>query len=102
MQSYKLPKGHHTADHRSRDSAQQPPLGVYGRRSASVATSYPAVPLIISAQYRTLTFARNRLMSSIEAEPSKASVLVYNPIAYTRIHNEGEDMCSPPPQSPSR
>jgi len=28
-------------------------------------------------------------MSSIEAVPSKASVLVYNPIAYTRIHNEG-------------
>ena len=55
-----------------------------------------------SAQYRTLTSTRNRLMSSIEAVPSKASVLVYNPIAYTRIHNEGEDMCSPPPRSPSR
>ena len=55
-----------------------------------------------SAQYRTLTSARNHLMSSIEAVPSKASVLVYNPLAYTRIHNEGEDMCSPPPRSPSR
>ena len=57
---------------------------------------------LTSAQYRTLTSARNHLMSSIEAVPSKASVLVYNPIAYTRIHNEGEDMCSPPPRSPSR
>ena len=55
-----------------------------------------------SAQYRTLTSARNHLMSSIEAVPSKASVLVYNPIAYTRIHNEGEDTCSPPPRSPLR
>ena len=45
-----------------------------------------------SAQYRTLTSARNHLMSSIEAVPSKASVLVYNPVAYTRIHNEGGDM----------
>ena len=53
-----------------------------------------------SAQYRTLTSARNRLMSSIEAVPSKASVLVYNPLAYTRIHNEGR-ICSPP-RSPSR
>lgn len=55
-----------------------------------------------SAQYRTLTSTRNHLMSSIEAVPSKASVLVYNPLAYTRIHNEGEDMCSPPPRPPSR
>ena len=60
-----------------------------------MATSYPAARLIISAQYRTLTFARNHLMSSIEAAPSKASVLVYNPAAYTRIHNEGR-ICSPP------
>ena len=42
-----------------------------------------------SAQYRTLTSARNHLMSSIEATPRKASVLVYNPVAYARIHNEG-------------
>ena len=99
MQSDKLPKGHHTADHRSRDSAQQPPLGLCGRRSSSVATSYPTARLIISAQYRTLTFARNHLMSSIEAAPSKASVLVYNPLAYTRIHNEGR-ICSPPTVTP--
>lgn len=42
-----------------------------------------------SAQYRTLTSVRNHLMSSIEALLGTASVLVYNPIAYTRIHNEG-------------
>ncbi len=53
-----------------------------------------------SAQYRTLTSARNHLMSSIEAVPSKASLLVYNPIAYTHIHNEGR-ICSPP-RSPLR
>ncbi len=34
-------------------------------------------------------------MSSIEAVPSKASVLVFNPVAYTRIHNEGGDMLPP-------
>ena len=34
-------------------------------------------------------------MSSIEAVPSKATVLVFNPVAYTRIHNEGGDMVSP-------
>ena len=60
-----------------------------------MATSYPAVRLISSAQYRTLTFARTRLMSSIEAVPSKASVIVFNPVAYARIHNEGR-ICSPP------
>lgn len=49
-----------------------------------------------SAQYRTLISARNHLMSSIKAVPSKASLLVYNPIAYTYIHNEGGDMISPP------
>jgi len=48
-----------------------------------------------SAQYRTLTYARNHLMSSIEAVPSKASVLVFNPVAYARIHNEGGDMLPP-------
>lgn len=42
-----------------------------------------------SAQYRTLTSARNHLMSSIEAIPRKAEVLVYNPVAYARLHNEG-------------
>lgn len=53
-----------------------------------------------SAQYRTLTSARNHLMSSIEAVPSKASLLVYNPIAYTYIHNEGGDMISTPTVTP--
>ena len=53
-----------------------------------------------SAQYRTLTFARNHLMSSIEAVPSKASVLVFNPVAYARIHNEGGDMVSTPTVTP--
>ena len=48
-----------------------------------------------SAQYRTLTSARNHLMSSIEAVPSKASVLVYNPVVYARIHNEGGDTVPP-------
>ena len=52
-----------------------------------------------SAQYRTLTSARTHLMSSIEAVPSKASLLVYNPIAYTHIHNEGR-ICSPPTVTP--
>lgn len=53
-----------------------------------------------SAQYRTLTSARNHLMSSIEAVPSKASLLVYNPIAYAHIHNEGGDMISTPTVTP--
>nr|WP_314750632.1 hypothetical protein [uncultured Porphyromonas sp.] len=53
-----------------------------------------------SAQYRTLTSARNHLMSSIEAVPSKASVLVFNPVAYARIHNEGGDMVSTPTVTP--
>ena len=53
-----------------------------------------------SAQYRTLTYARNHLMSSIEALLGTASVLVFNPVAYTRIHNEGR-ICSPP-RSPLR
>ena len=35
-------------------------------------------------------------MSSIEALLGAASVLMYNPIAYTRIHNEGGDMVSTP------
>ena len=48
-----------------------------------------------SAQYRTLTSARNHLMSSIEALLGTTSVLVYNPVAYTRIHNEGGDMPTP-------
>ena len=48
-----------------------------------------------SAQYRTLTYARNHLMSSIEALLGTTSVLVYNPVAYTRIHNEGGDMLPP-------
>ena len=52
-----------------------------------------------SAQYRTLTSARNPLMSSIEAVPSKASVLVFNPVAYARIHNEGR-IYSPPTVTP--
>ena len=34
-------------------------------------------------------------MSSIEAVPSKASVLVYDPVVYARIHNEGGDMLPP-------
>ncbi|WP_299351272.1 hypothetical protein [uncultured Porphyromonas sp.] len=53
-----------------------------------------------SAQYRTLTSARNRLRSSIEALLGTASILMYNPLAYTRIHNEGR-ICSPP-RSPLR
>ena len=49
-----------------------------------------------SAQYRTLTSARSHLMSSIEeALLGTTSVLVYNPLAYTRIHNEGVDMLPP-------
>ena len=39
-------------------------------------------------------------MSSIEAVPSKASVLVFNPVAYARIHNEGGDMVSTPTVTP--
>ena len=53
-----------------------------------------------SAQYRTLTSARNHLMSSIEATPRKASVLVYNPVAYARIHNEGGDLDVSPTLTP--
>ena len=49
-----------------------------------------------SAQYRTLTSARNHLMSSIKAVPSKASVLVYNPIAYTRTQRGRGYVFSPP------
>ena len=49
-----------------------------------------------SAQYRTLTYARNHLMSSIEALLGTASVLVFNPVAYARIHNEGGDIVSTP------
>nr|DAM76422.1 MAG TPA: tail morphogenesis protein [Caudoviricetes sp.] len=53
-----------------------------------------------SAQYRTLTSARNHLMSSIEAVPSRASVLVYNPVPYARIHNEGGMLISNPTVTP--
>ncbi len=42
-----------------------------------------------SAQYRTLTSSRNHLMNSIEAVPGKGSVLVYNPVPYASIHNDG-------------
>ena len=34
-------------------------------------------------------------MSSIEALLGTTSVLVFNPVAYTRIHNEGGDMLPP-------
>lgn len=53
-----------------------------------------------SAQYRTLTSARNHLMSSIEATPRKAAVLVYNPVAYARIHNEGGEFDTYPTLTP--
>ena len=53
-----------------------------------------------SSRYRTLTSSRNHLMNSIEAIPAKGSVLVYNPVLYSGIHNEGGGMLSFPNVTP--
>lgn len=53
-----------------------------------------------SSRYRTLTSSRNHLMNSIEAIPAKGSVLVYNPVPYSVIHNEGGSMLSFPNVTP--
>lgn len=53
-----------------------------------------------SARYKTLTSARNHLMSSIEAHPTRGAVSIRNPVPYARIHNEGGTISSNPTITP--
>lgn len=42
-----------------------------------------------SSRHKTLTSARNHLMNSTEARPSKGQVSIRNSVHYAKIHNEG-------------
>lgn len=53
-----------------------------------------------SSRYKTLTSARNHLMSSIEAHPTRGAVSIKNAVPYARIHNEGGTISSNPTITP--
>lgn len=53
-----------------------------------------------SSRYKTLTSARNHLMSSIEARPSAGAVSIENHVPYAKIHNEGGIISSNPNITP--
>lgn len=53
-----------------------------------------------SSRYKTLTSARNHLMSSIEARPSAGAVSIENHVPYAKIHNEGGTISSNPSITP--
>lgn len=42
-----------------------------------------------SSKYKTLTSARNHLMSSIASYPKRGEVSIENPVQYATLHNEG-------------
>lgn len=49
-----------------------------------------------SARHKTLTSARNHLMSSTQYKPGRGEVVIENPVPYATIHNEGGVMQSSP------
>ena len=53
-----------------------------------------------SARYKTLTSARNHLMSSTEAHIGRGEVSIENPVPYAVIHNEGGTIVSNPTITP--
>lgn len=53
-----------------------------------------------AARYKTLTSARNHLMSSTEAHPRRGEVSIENPVPYAAIHNEGGTLVSNPTITP--
>lgn len=53
-----------------------------------------------SSRYKTLTSARNHLMSSTEARPAKGQVSIENAVPYAKIHNEGGIISSSPTITP--
>lgn len=53
-----------------------------------------------SSRYKTLTSARNHLMSSIEAHPTSGAVSIENHVPYAKIHNEGGTISSNPNITP--
>lgn len=53
-----------------------------------------------SARYKTLTSARNHLMSSTQAHIGRGEVSIENPVPYAIIHNEGGTIVSNPTITP--
>lgn len=53
-----------------------------------------------SARYKTLTSARNHLMSSTQAHIGQGEVSIENPVPYAVIHNEGGTIVSNPTITP--
>ena len=53
-----------------------------------------------SAHYKTLTSARNHLMSSTQAHIGRGEVSIENPVPYAVIHNEGGTIVSNPTITP--
>ena len=53
-----------------------------------------------SARYKTLTSARNHLMSSAQAHIGRGEVSIENPVPYAVIHNEGGTIVSNPTITP--
>lgn len=53
-----------------------------------------------SARYKTLTSARNHLMSSTQAHIGRGEVSIENPVPYAVIHNEGGTIVSNPTITP--
>ena len=53
-----------------------------------------------SARYKTLTSARNHLMSSTQAHIGRGEVSIENPVPYAVIHNEGGTIASNPTITP--
>ena len=53
-----------------------------------------------SARYKTLTSARNHLMSSTQAHIGRGEVSIENPVPYAVIHNEGGTIVSNPTTTP--
>lgn len=53
-----------------------------------------------ASRYKTLTSARNHLMSSTQAVPGYGEVSIENPVPYAAIHNEGGILESNPTITP--
>ena len=53
-----------------------------------------------ASRYKTLTSARNHLMSSTEAHPGRGEVSIENPVPYAALHNEGGTLVSNPTITP--
>ena len=54
----------------------------------------------VSSRYKTLTSARNHLMSSTQAHIGRGEVSIENPVPYAVIHNEGGTIVSNPTITP--